>query len=195
MAATELHALRRDQIGAFGKLLPPGRATLRVQLIEPLHILSIRMLPGGAEAVAGAVHSAGVPSLPVAGHFTGEDPMVLWRNPTELLLVTQHRSVSDSILSELPPAAEASAYAVDQSDGLVAFELRGSALGALLPRLMDASAVPLEAGRGVRARLADIAVIAMRLDTQCAWLIADRANDQYLAQWVAYATDALDAIL
>ena len=194
MAANELHALGRARIGDLGRLLPTSSPALTVQLVEPLYVLSMRLLAGGGDAIAKAAASAGIPLLPSPGHFAGDDPLVLWRNPSELMLVTGRRSALERVLLELAPASGVLAYAVDQSDGLIALELKGPALDDVLPRLMDASAVPLESGQGTRARMAEIAVIAIRLGPQCAWLIADRANDQYLADWVAYAAEAAAAL-
>jgi sarcosine oxidase gamma subunit len=194
MAANELHALGRDRIGDLGTLLPGSSPALTVRLVEPLYVLSMRWLPGGGDAVAGAVAHAGIPSLPSPGRFTGDDPFVLWRNPTDLMFITGRPGVSERVLLELAPTHGSLAYAVDQSDGLIALELEGPALDEVLPRLMDASAVPLEPGHGTRTRMAEIAVIAVRLAPKRAWILADRAHDRYLAQWVAYATDALAAL-
>jgi sarcosine oxidase gamma subunit len=135
----------------------------------------------------------GIATLPDAGRFSGAATLALWRNPTELLLVTPERAVADAVLDALPPAPDALAYAVDQSDGLVTLEVRGRALDDVLHRLLDAHAVPLEPGQGTRARLADIAVFALRLAPDRAWLMADRANDRFLAHWMAHAADALPA--
>jgi len=194
MAANELQVLARERIGGLGAMLPRSGRSIDVRLVEPSHVLSVRMLPGGADAIAKAVAGIGIAALPPAGRFTGDGTLILWRNPTELLLVTPRRGEAERVLRTLPAGPEALAYAVDQSDGLVTFELQGTALDDVLHRLLDASAVPLEPGQGTRARMAEIAVIALRLDSQRAWLIADRANDQFLAQWVAYAIDALTAL-
>lgn len=190
MAANDLRALTRSQLGGLDELVAAQAGTIDIRVVEPLHVVSIRMLPGGADAVARAAAAIGLDALPGAGGFTGTTARLLWRNPTELLLFTPDRGIADAALHALAAAPDALAVAVDQSDGLVTLALHGAALDAVLHRLVDA-AVPLAPGQGTRARLADIAVIAMRLDAERAWLVADRANDRYLTQWVAYAADAV----
>jgi heterotetrameric sarcosine oxidase gamma subunit len=193
MAVNELQALPRERIAELGALVAARRGAGRVRLVEPLHVVALRMLPGGADAVAQAAAAVGIDALPPAGRFASGDAgtLVLWRNPTELMLVTPAPGAADAVLQALAPRAQALACAVDQSDGIVTFELAGAGLDDVLQRLLDATAVPREPGHGTRARLADIAVFALRIAPDRAWLMADRANDQFLAHWIAYATDAL----
>ncbi len=194
MAANDLRALTREKIAGLDNLLRIGGDSIQVRLIEPLHVLSMRLLPGCGNVIARAVAGVGLAALPGAGRFSGMGPLVLWRNPGEFLLVAQNRRDADGVLAELAPSPQALAYAVDQSDGLVTIELCGAALDEVLHRLLDATAVPMETGQGTRARLADIAVFALRLDPERAWLMVDRANDQFLARWIAYAIDALPTL-
>ncbi|MGH8030856.1 MAG: hypothetical protein ACREO8_00455 [Luteimonas sp.] len=193
MAAIELQALRRSELGELARLLPASRAELAVQLVEPLHVLSLRHLPGGAQALAAAAAMAGVASLPGPGRCHGQDPWLVWRSASEWLFVSTRAAAAEVVLQALPADTQALAVAIDQSAGSIAFALQGPALDALLHRLLDAEAVPGEPGLGSRARLADIAVVALRLAPQRAWLLADRGNDHYLAQWIAYASESLEA--
>lgn len=191
MVANELHKLRCSQMGEVAALLPPEGAGFRARLVEPLQVLALRLLPGGAEAIASAVATTGVDSLPDTGCFVGSDPMVVWRNPGELLFICTSASAANTVLRTLPAASHALAYSIDRSAGTITFSVQGPAVDDVLHRLMDASAVPHSVGQGTRTRMADIAVIVMRIAPDCVWLIADRTNDHYLAHWIAYTAAAL----
>lgn len=191
MVANDLHALRCGQMGEMAALLPPEGADFSARLVEPLQVLALRSLPGGAEAVASAVAITGVDSLPHTGCFVGSDPMVLWRSPGELMFISTSASAANTVLRTLPAASHALAYSIDRSAGTITFSLQGPAVDEVLHRLIDASAVPRSVGQGTRTRMADIAVVVMRVAPDCVWLIADRTNDHYLAHWIAYAAAAL----
>jgi heterotetrameric sarcosine oxidase gamma subunit len=166
---------------------------LAVRLIEPLHVLALRMLPGGERAALAVVAQAIGPGVPEPGTFVGTDPVLLWRSPSDWSFLTTRAGEAAALQRALPPVSGALCYVVDQSAGTVAFELEGPALDALLPRLMDASAIPRKPGAGTRARVADIAVLVLRRSASSAWLIADRANGHYLARWLAYACGGVAA--
>lgn len=195
MVPDELQALTRERLGGLGEILQSQRTSMAAAVVEPLQVLSLRALAGGAESLVRAIDAIGIAALPGPGRFAASGATrLVWRNPTEWLLVTPEAEVAQAVLRALAPAQGALACAIDQSDGLVTLELRGAPLDAVLHRLLDAAAVPHEPGQGTRARMADIAVVVLRLDPERAWLIADRANDRYLAHWVAHATDALSAL-
>jgi len=174
-----LRPLPRAQIGTLGALLPAG-----VSLVEPLRVLSLRCLPGSEAALA-----ATTGTLPGPGRFTGTDPLLVWRSPSEWLHVGTRDEPADALLRALPPGG--ATQAIDLSDGIAVFELQGPRLDALLPRLLDAGVQLGVPGQGTRARLADIAVVALRLAPERLWLLIDRANAHYLAHWLAYASAAL----
>ena len=178
-----LAALPRAQIGTLADILPKPAAGLRVSIVEPLRVLSMRCLPGGAPSIASAL---GIAELPGPGRFHGDDPLLQWRSPSEWLHIGSRDEPADALLRALPAGAGV-AQATDLSAGTIVFELQGTALDALLQRLLDATVQVGQPGQGTRTRLADIAVVAMRLSEQRLWLLADRANDHYLAHWLAYA--------
>jgi heterotetrameric sarcosine oxidase gamma subunit len=188
-----LTPLARAQLGELGAVLPAPTARLVIGIVEPMHVLSLRHLPGGNTAIAGALAAQGLHALPEARRFAGDDPCVLWRSPSEWLLLTAGAAVAAGIASALRPAPGALAVAVDLTAGSLVLDLRGADVDALLSRLVDATAVPTAVGEGTRARLADIAVALLRVESDRVRLVADRANDRYLAQWLAYAARALDA--
>ncbi len=189
LQAPTLAALPRAQIGTLGSLLPKPSPSLRVSIVEPLRVLSLRCLPGGAPAIAAAL---GVAEIPGPGRFHGEDPLLQWRSPNEWLHIGTRDEPADAVLRALP-IGMGHAQATDLSAGTIVFELQGPSLDALLQRLLDATVQVGQPGQGTRTRLADIAVVAMRLSEQRLWLLADRANDHYLAHWLAYANVSASA--
>ena len=174
-----LRPLPRAQLATLGALLPAG-----VTLVEPLRVLSLRCLPGAESELAAAAGA-----LPRPGRLVGSDPLLIWRSPTEWLHVGTRDEPADALLRALPPGG--ATQATDLSAGITVFELQGESIDALLPRLLDAGVQLGQPGQATRARLADIAVVGMRLAPERLWLLIDRANDHYLAHWLAYASAAL----
>jgi heterotetrameric sarcosine oxidase gamma subunit len=187
MEHSELHALPRLAAAALAPCNRPGAGGCGVRLVEPIHTLALRLLPGSDAAdLAAAARLAGL-DAPAPGTFTGIEPALLWRNPTEWLFLTTQLHEARRLCDALPPKAGSCCHAVDQSDGIIVFELLGPGIDDVLVRLMDASAVPRRTGMGTRARLADIAAFVMRRSASSAWVVADRSNGPYLADWLAYA--------
>ena len=182
-----LNALCRLDVAGIGSLLPAPVPGLSVRLVDPFRVVALRHLPGGAPAIETAANEQALPRLPVAGHFEGHEPYFLWCNSREWLLITTSDGLADDLLHALPASSAALAYAVDRSAGSVIFELTGADMTVVLPRLFDAGAIPQKPGQGTRARFVDIAVIALHLTNDRIWLLADRGNDRYIAQWLTYA--------
>jgi heterotetrameric sarcosine oxidase gamma subunit len=191
--AERLIALNRRDIGSVGSLLPAPTPDVSVRLIEPCRVVSLRHLSGGATAIETALREHALPRLPTTGQFEGQDSYLLWRSPSEWLLITASDALADGLLRTLPAGTAALACAVDQSAGSVIFELTGTGIAAVLPRLLDASTIPQKPGQATRARLVDIAVIALRLTADRVFLLADRSNDRYMAQWLTYSIQGASA--
>lgn len=181
MASPDLRPLPRLQLGELASRMPAPLPGLRMHVVEPLRVLSLRCLPGESAAISAA---AGV-DLPGPGRFHGVDPLLVWRSPSEWLHVGTRDEPADALLRALPVGG--GAQATDLSAGVLVVEVNGSRIDALLQRLVDASVQLQLPGQGTRARLADIAVVAMRLAEERLWLLVDRAHDHYLADWLAYA--------
>jgi heterotetrameric sarcosine oxidase gamma subunit len=182
--AERLFALNRRDVGGVGSLLPAPTSSLDARIIEPCRVISLRHLSGGITAIETAVWEHAHLRLPTAGHFEGQDSYLLWRSPSEWLLITPSDEVADGLLRVLPTGTSALACAVDHSAGSVIFELTGAGVTTILPRLLDAGAIPQKPGQGTRTRLIDIAVIALRLTADHVLLLTDRSNDQYMAHWL-----------
>jgi heterotetrameric sarcosine oxidase gamma subunit len=185
--AEPLPSPRREGDGRI--VLPAGvdaTAGVRAQFVEPLRVVALRAIGDGIDSLRDAL-SAHKLALAEPGRFAGDDPAVLWRSPTEWLLVATSDPVADDVLRALTPGRHRAACAIDQSAGVATVALEGEAIDALLSRLIDANAIPREAGHGTRARLGDIAVTIVRRAQDRAWLVADRSVEGYLTDWIAYA--------
>ncbi|MCA2997879.1 MAG: hypothetical protein ING75_04670 [Rhodocyclaceae bacterium] len=190
MKAENLLQLRRLQMSGVAQLIPRATDNCQVSVVESQRVISIRHLPDCENSVSHFFAGENALQPPQAGHFEGSDPWMLWRSPNEYLLITSSDVFANDSLAALPATRNALAYALDLSAGYLIVELLGDGIVDVLPRLLDASAIPQAAGRCCRARLAEIAVIAVRLADDRVWLVADRANDRYLMLWIAYAVQA-----
>lgn len=187
-----LAALSRAEVAGLAALWPKPSPSLAVTLVEPMQVLSLRHLPGGGSAALLAVMDAhALPVLPEPGRSCGTEPRLIWRSPNETLLLTQDAAQAAALLAALHPVPGALACALDLSSGSLVLRLQGNSVEALLSRLVDAQAVPREAGEASRVRLADIAAVIWREAPDHAGLLVDRANDQYLARWLTYAAEAV----
>jgi heterotetrameric sarcosine oxidase gamma subunit len=171
-------------------LWPTSTPELAWQVVEPVHVLSLRYLPGGGASVfSNAMAGNAFPALPTPGHCSGMEPRLIWCSPTETLLLTKDAALASALLAALRPAPGALACALDMSAGTLVVEMRGARVEALLSRLFDSLSLPRHAGEASRARLVDIAAVVWRDGPDHAALLVDRANAHYLARWLRYAAD------
>jgi len=170
--------------------LPPITAALTVRVIEGLRVLALRHLADGAAAIEVVVAAHDLAPLSKPGTFHGADPWLVWTGPAESLLLSSDGAVADDVLRALSPGRESLACAVCQSAGWVVFELLGTGVDHVMPRLLDASSIPRHAGQAVRARLMDISAVVMRLEPDRVLIAVDRTHGIYAAQWIAHSSQA-----
>ncbi len=187
-----LARLSRAELAGMATLWPKPSPALALKVVEPMHVLSLRHLPGGGlAALADALAAQALPALPQPGQSCGSERMLIWRSPNETLLLTQDAVQAAALLTALRPVPGALAGALDLSHGMLVVTLQGSGVDALLSRLVDAHALPRETGQASRMRLADIAAVVWREAPDRVGLLVDRANDPYLAAWLRYACAAV----
>jgi len=195
MAATDslpLAALPGAEVAGLAALWPKSSAAIGLQVALPMHVLSLRHLPGDGTCALSAVMAGHLlPGLPGPGHACGIEPRLIWRSPSEILLLTQDAALASALLAKLRPAPGALACGLDLSDGTLVVNLRGDDVEALLSRLVDAHALPRETDQASRVRLSDIAAVVWRDAPDHIGLLVDRANGHYLARWLGYAADAI----
>ncbi|MGE3922550.1 MAG: hypothetical protein AB7G13_06400 [Lautropia sp.] len=163
-------------------------------LLDGMRIATIRH--GSGADLASQARSLGLEWPARPGAITGQDPYLVWRDPQEVISVGTSTSsaaahASTTFLAGLAPGARTDAVAVDLSEAVRVFELPGPCIDDWLERLVDASAVPRLAGTATRCRFADIAVLLLRLAPQRLWLLADRALEAYVKDWLDYSRRGL----
>ena len=196
MAAPDaLTPLRRDAIGHWAASLKAASdaGTVAIRSLEPLHVLALRHLPGGAQAIAQALRPLGIDTLPAAGRHASSaagaaGPCVLWHSPSEWTLVSTDPHPVQMVEQALQASAlQGQACAANLSDGVMGLDLHGPLIDALLMRLIDAASLPRESGQATRARLVDVPVTLVRFCDHHLWLLADRSHAHYIAGWLAHA--------
>jgi sarcosine oxidase gamma subunit len=167
--------------------LPPATRTLKVSVVEGLRVLVFRHLVGSETAIDEVLASNHLSGLPTPGTCLGDDPWQVWIGPAESLLLTAKGGLADDVLTALRPGCNSLGCVVDQSAGWLVFELLGAGVDDLLPRLLDASAIPQHAGQGARARFMDISAVVMRVGLDRVLLAVERPHGSYAAQWIGHA--------
>jgi sarcosine oxidase, subunit gamma len=171
-------------------LLPTPSASFSVSVLEGPRVLAVRHLAGGALLLDQALSAYALTPLPKTGTCLGADPCLIWRSPTEFLLLTSQPAVADGVLQALAPGRHDLACALDLSAGSVVFELQGQGGADVLARLVEASAVPMQSGQATRSRFMDVAVVIFRQDPHSVKLLFDRGHCLYAAQWIEHASRA-----
>ena len=162
---------------------------VNVRSIEHLLIISLRHLPEASDSLATALQAAGLAGTPGPGLVLGQSPWALWISPSEVILLANNQMQANAAKAAL--ADSQLACALDQSDALLALDLRGPQLDDLLLRLIDSRSLPGVPGSAVRVRLADIAVILIRQTPDRLWLLVERPQSHYLTNWLKHAGTAL----
>jgi sarcosine oxidase gamma subunit len=165
--------------------------------LSGMGLLSIRHLPDD-QGIRETVAALGLDWPAQPGHFSGHpdaaegrDVTLVWRSPQELLALSRHGPALQPLRDALAPGRMATAAAWNLSQGMMLFELQSPDLDAWLARLVDAAAIPQTNGHSSRCRLADVAVLLLRLDKERAWLLVDKPIAAYVSNWLNYAHDAL----
>jgi len=148
--------------------------------------VTIRHFPGDTCA-RDAAQQLGLAWSDAPGRLTGADPWLAWRSPQETIAFGLGRGRPQRLLELLAPGRSESAVAMDLSESLGVIELHGSRLDEWLARLVDAMSIPREAGRCTRARMAEAAVLLLRLENDRIWMVLDRSIRAYAENWLAYA--------
>ena len=183
-----LAPLSHAEIAGLAALWPKSSPKLALQVVEPMHVLSLRHWPAGGTSVLSGVLAGN--TLPGPGRYSGTEPRLIWCSPNETLLLTKDARLASTLHAALRPAPGALACALDLSAGTLVVEMRGGNVESLLSRLVDSQALPRDPGQASRMRLVDIAVVVWREAPDRAGLLVDRANGHYLARWLSYAADA-----
>jgi hypothetical protein len=163
-------------------LAPIQAGGLHVVLEPRLHVASLRYFDAKG-AFARAQHGITGVLLPDtlralrSAEETGEIIILAWRSPTETVMI----SAAESAIETLQSAAATlwDGCIVDQRGGAWVFRAGGDALPDLFARLGGQGAVPA-IGESRRARLADVAVLAVKVQPGETLLMVERSYAPHL---------------
>jgi sarcosine oxidase gamma subunit len=140
-----------------------------------------------ASAMASRVHKVLGTALPatlaaVRVPRAGEvDVILAWRSPTETLLMSSDSAPIVALQAELSDAMDG--CVVDQTGGIAVLRLSGERAADVLVRIGSSTTVP---GRGavLTGRLAELSVVAMRVEDPEIILLVDRVYADHLFGWI-----------
>ena len=164
-------------------LAPIQIAGLRVILEPRLQVASLRYFDRQG-VFAGLVHNITGMRLPdnlcalrSAEERTWEAIILAWRSPTETLMI----SAAPTLIETLQGAAATlpDGCIVDQRGGALVFRASGEAVADLIARLGGHGACPA-IGESLRTRLADVAVLAVKVQPEETLLIVERSHGPHL---------------
>jgi hypothetical protein len=175
--------MAEDSAGSV-RLAVPG---LEVRVDPDLRVASLRYFESAGPFAAAVRASAGT-GLPgplgaaVAHGTAGEGTVILaWRSPTETLVLTLDPARHMRLATEL--ASAPGGCFVDLTGGLRLLRVRGERTAELLSRLGGAASSPrVEESRP--CRLADVAALALCVQTGETLLAVDRTCAEHLLGWI-----------
>lgn len=153
-------------------------------------VLSLRRFPDD-RVMRDMMAAQGLCWPEVPNRFTGRGPWLAWRSPTEAWLLASKAGAGSALLDQFAPGSCPSAMAVDVSDAVVCFEIQGNGIKQLLPRLVDASAVPVLPGFVTRCRLSEVVVMLVHIEEERIWLVGERTVADHVEAWLAIASESL----
>jgi len=163
-----------------------GAPGVRIDVDTRLQIGALRYCdPAAVRTALQRVGGDGVPPVRRAVVISSAaDPqgiLLLWRSPTETLVVSDSSTPLRTLAAELATASEA--CLVDQSGGCWALRMRGPRSVDLLVRLGATSSIP-RLGESLQGRLADLSVHSVRVRDDEVLLFVDRLYADHLLGWI-----------
>lgn len=168
--------------GAANPCLPGWRAIAGVMAVTVRHF-------SGDTTARSAVRELGLDPPDEPGRLTGRDPWLAWRSPQETLALGLVHDRLQRLLESLAPGRSESAVAVDLTEALGVIELYGARLDEWLAHLVDAMSIPRREAQCTRARMAEAAVLLLRLANDRVWMVHERPLRSYVEDWLAYSRE------
>lgn len=135
--------------------------------------------PSVAEILGGALPAP----LRVVVRAAGDAGLILaWRTPTETLVLSGDGAVFDALAQRMT-AASAWGCFVELTGGLTVWEATGGRTRDLLERLGSAASMP-GLGEARTSRMADLSVLAARIEEAATLLVVDRLYAEHLLGWM-----------
>jgi heterotetrameric sarcosine oxidase gamma subunit len=160
---------------------------LSVNEVRGLQIASLRYFDPAGSFAARVRETVGrslpEPMRALQVDRTTEDARVilLWRSPTETMLICSDRAAFAEIARQL--AADAHGCMVDQSGGVYVLRVQGPRARDLLMRLGATTAIP-GLGEARSGRLAELQVLTACLQTGEFLLLVEQVYANHLREWI-----------
>lgn len=155
---------------AEGSFVAIVRNTLGAALPEPLRAARVEVDAGGAAPTGGEGPAN-------SSHF-----ILVWRSPTETLLLNKNPAAFAQLEAQLEAAADG--CMVNQTGGLRVVRLQGPKTDYLLTRLAADSSIP-GIGEARTGRFAEVQATAVRFAAGEVLLIVERVYADHLLEWIA----------
>lgn len=140
---------------------------------------------GVAEIIGGPLPA---PLQAVSRPARGSRLSLAWRTPTETLLLCADARLFGGLAQCMTALSDWGCF-VDQTGGLAVWEITGARTREVLARLGSAASMP-RVGEARTSRMADLPVLAVRLDEATTLLLVDRLYAEHMLAWVEdIATD------
>ncbi|GAA5231483.1 hypothetical protein FOZ76_27270 [Verticiella sediminum] len=153
--------------------------------LADISVVSVRRMAGDRDVPA-VFERLGLRWPQDAGEVQAGDPAVLWRSPSEALVVSTQAAVAASLLERLQAGKSPSSVALEVSEQTAVLEIEGHRLTHWLAQLVDTHSLP-RPGRIAGARLADIGVLIFNAACDRVWILVDRTLLAYLESWLVHA--------
>jgi heterotetrameric sarcosine oxidase gamma subunit len=171
---------------------------LKVELEPLLHAASLRYFERDG-AFAQMVHDVtglGVPRDRGAAHSADVAKQIItilaWRSPSETMLLTTELNLLRSL--QTAAAALNDGCVVDQCGGVLVFRARGAEVANLVAKTAGHGAMPA-IGESRRTRLADVAVLLIKIQAEESLLVIDRIYAPHVIASIRASAADLDVAL
>ncbi len=170
---------------------------LKVELEPRLHAASLRYFErdGAFTRMVQGVIGLEVPREGGAAHRADDAQsltILAWRSPSETALLTTELKLLDSL--QTAAAALNDGCIVDQRGGMLVFRARGTEVANLVAKTAGHGAMPA-IGESRRTRLADVAVLIVRVQAEESLFVVDRIYAPHVMASIRVSAADLDVAL
>ena len=172
--------------------MAPSELGAAVSPVEGMRTLSLRHLANAGSILECELQRLGIDRLPNAGECLGRDPWLVWRRPSECLLLTSHDEVVERLLASLRLGAQALVCAVELTEALAILCIDGENAIKALASSADSHSIPAKSGHASTGRWDELSVTLARINAVTALMLVDRAVQHQALSLLQAQADAAD---
>jgi heterotetrameric sarcosine oxidase gamma subunit len=167
-------------------LSPPRTAGLNVTHVARMGVSSLRYFGRAGEFSSAIVSFLGVPLPQELGATAAPGVLgraiLAWCSPTETLMLCENEALIGQLQTHT--AALDDGCVVDQTGGFTVLRASGAGVDELFARIGGQGCLPW-IGESRRSRLAEVAVLALRIEPSEFFLVVERAYGTHLVGWIS----------